>query len=193
MNACYHPRLSHGITLIEMLVVLLIMGLLVSVTALSMGLAGRSDTDEAARTAEDLNRLFEHAARQAMVTGDVLGVSVGINRDDGPALQWWRWTSDATGRADGNPAATLLTTAMWQQQPDTFMPALAIPANVTLQLSDSQAPGQQNRQEDSRPQVVFMPGRETMPFEMRLLDAGTGRPLARIRNNAEGQMAWSVL
>lgn len=193
MNACCHSRLSHGMTLIEMLVVLLIMGLLVSVTALSMGLAGRSNTDEAARTAEDLSRLFEHAARQAMVTGDVLGASVSVDNDNSPALQWWRWTSDATNRADGNPAATQLTTAMWQQQAETFMPALAIPANVTLQLSDSQTPVQQNRPEDSRPQVVFMPGRESTPFEMRLLDAGTGRPLARIINNTEGQLAWSVM
>lgn len=193
MNACCHPRLSHGMTLIEMLVVLLIMGLLVSVTALSMGLAGRSDSDEAARTAEDLSRLFEHAARQAMVTGDVLGMSVGADSKDAPALQWWRWTSDATSRADGNPAATQLTTAMWQQQPETFMPALAVPAQFTLQLTDTQTSEQQNRLDDSRPQVVFMPGRESMPFEMRLLDARTGRSLARIINNAEGQMAWSVM
>ena len=63
-------RLSHGLTLIEMLVVLLIMGLLVSVTALSTGLAGRTDSEDAARTAEDLSRLFEHAAQQALARGD---------------------------------------------------------------------------------------------------------------------------
>ena len=85
------PRQSQGLTLIEMLVVLLIMGLLVSVTALSTGLAGRSDSDDAARTAEDLSRLFEHAAQQALARGDVLGWSLDAN--DSRTMRWWRWSS----------------------------------------------------------------------------------------------------
>ncbi|MDP2286073.1 MAG: prepilin-type N-terminal cleavage/methylation domain-containing protein [Pseudohongiella sp.] len=195
MNLSRNPHLSHGLTLIEMLVVLLIMGLLVSVTALSMGLTGRNDKNEAVRTAEDLSRLFEHAAQQALVQGEVLGWS--LNNNANPPMQWWRWTSDTLGNNTINVASNNLTRAYWQRQPASFMPALEVPAQLILQLADlhAQVPASdtQNRQTDTGPALVFLPGRESVPFELRVLDAQTQQSLARIWSTDQGHIAWSAL
>ncbi|MDO9478564.1 MAG: prepilin-type N-terminal cleavage/methylation domain-containing protein [Pseudohongiella sp.] len=195
MNLSCNPRLSHGLTLIEMLVVLLIMGLLVSVTALSMGLTGRNDTDEAVRTAEDLSRLFEHAAQQALVKGEVLGWS--LNNNANQPMQWWRWTSDSLANNTTNAVANNLTSAYWQRQPESFMPTLEVPAQLILQSTDLHthvtASAPQNRQTDTGPAVVFLPGRESVPFELRVLDVQTQRSLARIWSTDQGYIAWSAL
>ena len=219
-------RLSHGLTLIEMLVVLLIMGLLVSVTALSTGLAGRSDSDDAARTAEDLSRLFEHAAQQALARGDVLGWS--LDNNDSRTMRWWRWSSDtgvstvANTRINTTSNTTTSTTtinsanspgtlvdsqraaARWQSQPRSFLPSVELPAQLALQLGainpgarqsqqlqGSQQP-QRSQQPATGPQLVFLPGLETVPFELRLLDAETGQSLARIWSDQPGRVDWSV-
>lgn len=193
-----NPRLSHGLTLIEMLVVLLIMGLLVSVTALSTGLAGRSDSDDAARTAEDLSRLFEHAAQQALARGDVLGWS--LDADDSRTMQWWRWSSDTgsaavinTAAAAGSMANSPVATARWQSQSHSFLPTVELPAQLVLQLSGQTPGAQASRQAASGPQLVFLPGLETIPFELRVLDVDTGQALARIWSEQPGRVDWGVL
>lgn len=196
------PRQSQGVTLIEILVVLLIMGLLVSVTALSTGLAGRSDSEDAARTAEDLSRLFEHAAQQALARGDVLGWSLDVN--DSRTMQWWRWSSDtsvntATNTSINttiNTANSLGATARWQSQPHAFLPLVELPAQLALQLSavnPDARPSQPSRLPATGPQLVFLPGLETVPFELRLLDVETGQSLARIWSDQPGRVDWSVL
>jgi type II secretion system protein H len=195
MNLSRNLHLSHGLTLIEMLVVLLIMGLLVSVTVLSMGLSGRNDTDEAVRTAEDLSRLFEHVAQQALVKGDVLGWS--LNNNANQPMQWWRWTSDTLGNNTINVASNNLAGAYWQRQPESFLPRLELPAQLMLQLADfhTQTPASapQNHQTDTGPAVVFLPGRESLAFELRVLDAQTQQSLARIWSTDQGHIAWSAL
>jgi prepilin-type N-terminal cleavage/methylation domain-containing protein len=193
-----NPRLSHGLTLIEMLVVLLIMGLLVSVTALSTGLAGRSDSEDAARTAEDLSRLFEHAAQQALARGDVLGWS--LDADDSRTMQWWRWSSDTgsavvinTAAAAGGMANSPVATARWQAQSHSFLPTVELPARLVLQLGGQTPGAQASRQAASGPQLVFLPGLETIPFELRVLDVDTGQALARIWSEQPGRVDWGVL
>lgn len=193
-----NPRLSHGLTLIEMLVVLLIMGLLVSVTALSTGLAGRSDSEDAARTAEDLSRLFEHAAQQALARGDVLGWS--LDADDSRTMQWWRWSSDTgsaavinTAAAAGSMANSPVATARWQSQSHSFLPTVELPARLVLQLGGQTPGAQASRQAASGPQLVFLPGLETIPFELRVLDVDTGQALARIWSEQPGRVDWGVL
>lgn len=193
-----NPRLSHGLTLIEMLVVLLIMGLLVSVTALSTGLAGRSDSEDAARTAEDLSRLFEHAAQQALARGDVLGWS--LDNNDSRTMLWWRWSSDTgsaavinTAAGAGSMANSPVATARWQSQPHSFLPTVELPAQLVLQLSGQTPGAQASRQAASGPQLVFLPGLETIPFELRVLDVDTGQALARIWSEQPGRVDWGVL
>lgn len=191
-------RLSHGLTLIEMLVVLLIMGLLVSVTALSTGLAGRSDSEDAARTAEDLSRLFEHAAQQALARGDVLGWS--LDNNDSRTMLWWRWSSDTgsaavinTAAGAGSMANSPVATARWQSQPHSFLPTVELPAQLVLQLSGQTPGAQASRQAASGPHLVFLPGLETIPFELRVVDVDTGQALARIWSEQPGRVDWGVL
>jgi hypothetical protein len=40
---------------------------------------------------------------------------------------------------------------------------------------------------------VFLPGLETVPFELRLLDVETGQALARIWSDQPGRVDWGVL
>lgn len=194
-NRYADPRLSQGLTLIEMLVVLLIMGLLVSVTALSIGLAGRGDAEDAARTAEDLSRLFEHAAQQALVRGEVLGLSLGLSlgTEVDQAMQWWRWTSESTSGAAFDIGISTVPTARWQAQAEAFMPAVTVPEQFKLHLTDSPSTVQPDRLADSVPQIVFMPARETIEFDVRVQDAQTGQSLARIWVSEQGSVDWSVM
>lgn len=194
-NRFADPRLSQGLTLIEMLVVLLIMGLLVSVTALSIGLAGRGDAEDAARTAEDLSRLFEHAAQQALVRGEVLGLSLGLSlgTEADQAMQWWRWTSESTSGAAFNAGISTVSTASWQAQAEAFMPVVTVPEQFKLQLTDSPSAVQSDRLAASGPQIVFMPARETIEFDVRVQDAQTGQSLARIWVSDQGRVDWSVM
>lgn len=189
------PRLSQGLTLIEMLVVLLIMGLLVSVTALSIGLAGRGDAEDAARTAEDLSRLFEHASQQALVRGEVLGLSLGLSlgTDADQPMQWWRWTSESTSGAAFNAGISTVSTARWQAQAEAFMPVVTVPEQFKLQLTDSPSAVLPDPLTDSGPHIVFMPARETSEFDVRVQDTQTGQSLARIWVSEQGSINWSVM
>jgi len=192
-NRYADPQLSQGLTLIEMLVVLLIMGLLVSVTALSIGLAGRGDAEDAARTAEDLSRLFEHAAQQALVRGEVLGLSLSLGTEADQPMQWWRWTSESTSGAAVNAGISTVSTARWQAQAEAFMPVVTVPEQFKLQLTDAQTTVQPGRSTDAGPQIVFMPARESIEFDVRVQHAQTGQSLARIWVSDQGSINWSEM
>lgn len=166
-----------GMTLIEMLVVLLIMGLLVSVTLLSTGILGRgsSQSEIALTLAEDLSRLFEHAGQQALAGNQVLSLRI----DAGQQLSWWQWGS-----------SSLAPEPQWIPVGEPKMAVLAVPGNIMLQVTPGAAPGMQS---DNQPVVVFYPGREYSPFEIVLRNTDSPAGLARVWSESDGSIRWAAL
>ncbi|MDO8908587.1 MAG: GspH/FimT family pseudopilin [Pseudohongiella sp.] len=185
---------GRGFTLIEMLVVMLIMGLLVSVTVLSTGLFSRADSaasDSALAVAENLSRLFQHASQQALAKNEVLGWSV-VETQDRQSMRWWRWSSAAGLQPGMQPAPT------WVPLDDNLMAAIDMPDNVQLHAgtdtrSASVVPPSSNARPINSPSVVFFPGREYSIFEIVVRDADSGQSLARVWPERDGQINWSAM
>jgi hypothetical protein len=73
------------------------------------------------------------------------------------------------------------------------LPTVELPAQLVLQLSGQNPGAQPSQQPATGPQLVFLPGLETVPFELRLLDVETGQALARIWSDQPGRVDWGVL
>lgn len=181
---------SRGMTLIEMLVVLLIVGLLVSVTVLSTGLINRGDSSEsgvALSVAEDLSRLFEHASQQAVAKNEVLGWSLQNDQQ----MVWWRWSSMSLTPV----SSTQTQSAASGRVPDwmvdeSVMKALDLPDNIQLHVTSDTT---SDRGDGNLPAVVFFPGREYSAFEVYVRDSESARALARVWPGRDGLMNWSAL
>lgn len=174
-----HPSFIRGMTLIEMLVVLLMMSLLVSVTVLSTGMLGRDDSSAsgvALRVAEDLSRLFEQASRQAVAKNEVLGWSLQDDRQ----MHWWRWASPPSAQAP-----------VWLQADGSVMTVMSLPDNIALQVNADAS--SDRRPEGNLPVVVFFPGREYSAFEIVVRSIESARPLARVWTERDGLFKWGVL
>jgi hypothetical protein len=108
-------------------------------------------------------------------------------------MQWWRWTSESTSGAAFNAGISTVPTARWQAQAEAFMPVVTVPEQFKLQLTDSPSAVLPDPLTDSGPQIVFMPARETIEFDVRVQDTQTGQSLARIWVSEQGSVDWSVM
>lgn len=161
--------LNQGMTLVEVLVVLLIMGLLVSVTAVSTGIVGgssRGDSSEVSSLGHDISQAFEQRRQQALAENEVLGWSL----DEHQRSIWWRWQSGS-----------------WLQIDESAMKVITLPDTVEMQITSSAFSA------DQVPTVVFFPGLEMTAFEINLRSKGVERAAARVWSAADGSMQWSVL
>jgi prepilin-type N-terminal cleavage/methylation domain-containing protein len=189
---------SRGFTLIEMLVVLLIMGLLVSVTVLSTTLLSRTEnavSNKALTVAQELSRLFELASQQALIKGEVLGWSM-VDTQNEHSMSWWRWSSEASvGAVQPN---ALPQAANWVPLRELMPAVITLPENISLQLSLENRAGLTMTtpsawQESNAPAVVFYPGREYSAFEIIVRDTDTGNALARVWPGQNGHIRWGAL
>lgn len=183
---------NRGMTLIEMLVVLLIMGLLTSVTVLSVGMVGRTgrgDADAALTVAEDLSRLFEHASQQALATHQVLGWGLTGDQAGGQQMRWWRWSSLPPSQSPLSPAPAGQV-PVWLADEETMSSELVLPDNLLLQLNPRSLTVSQP---DSVPAVVFFPGREYSAFEIYVRDTELSTALARVWSERDGSIRWAAL
>ena len=88
-----NPRASHGFTLIEILVVVVILGVLAAALTLAVGVGGGER--QLARQAEQTQALVGYACEQAELTGREIGVSLNsfgyrfshLERDDWQAFR----------------------------------------------------------------------------------------------------------
>lgn len=190
------PLVSRGMTLIEMLVVLLIMGLLVSVTVLSTGVVSRGDSSVsgvALRVAEDLSRMFEHASQQAVAKNEVLGWGMQDNQQ----MSWWRWASAPLPALTQSPAMGVARASGWQVD-ESAIKAFDLPDDLALQVNVIN-PGNvavsaiSDVQSNAAPAVVFFPGREYSAFEIYVLDGDSSRALARVWAESNGRFNWGAL
>lgn len=182
MRAPVNSSTTRGMTLVEILVVLVIVGLLVSVTVLSTGMLSRGNTnsDAALAVAEDLSRLFGHASQQALANNEVLGWSL----HDDQQMVWWRWASPSQS------PALLPQAPVWSPLDESEMNVLDVPADIVLSVNTNMPSG---TQQQNQPAVVFFPGREYSVFEIVVRNNQDERAMARIWPERDGLIRWAVL
>lgn len=168
-----------GFTLIELMMVILVMGLAVTLVALSMN---RDSQSLAKEEAEEFIRQAEFVAEQSLLTTQLLGLFVEPRRQDNSlhdrwCYSWRRWRNFA-----------------WEP-----MEALAdkcLPDSLQLQLVVEAEPWTYDAKRSPQPPVlVFQPSGESTRLELAISEAN---PLAgsdpdqvqRVEIDMLGQIRW---
>jgi general secretion pathway protein H len=135
---------QHGFTLIELMVVLVIVGIILTFAALSAG--GDSRARELEREAQRFVALLDLAGDEAVLRGEQLAIEISANGYEFLILREGKWL----------PLAD-----------DPQLRARALPPGVELdlELGDVPPPSLDEEDEDS-PQVFLLSSGEMTPFEL---------------------------
>ena len=151
------PGPSRGFTLLELLVVLVLLGIILSFAMLSIGDGGRQDQLE--REARRLHALFHLAGEEAVLQSREFGVQIKSG-----AYSFVHYSTDG-----------------WQDTGDVMFRAYELPDTMKLQLFlDDNAvvlPVLDEREDAPQPQLLFFSSGERHPFEL-VLAYREGPPLA---------------
>ncbi len=169
---------ARGFSLLEILLVLMIMGLIVSMVGLSVSSGSRPyQVDAAAREFVDI---AEYAADEAQLSGTDLGVRIDFDDSPDGTIYSYQWLQRA-----GNT---------WRVAPfdqDT-LGRRELPPNVAVVLEieegETELEERDGEREEGRPpspQVVFYASGEAIPGLMTWVDAGTG--------DVFWEMEWDLL
>lgn len=170
-------RVIRGYSLIEMLVVLIIIGLLVSVVSLSTGLGqnGRADLE---RVGANLEQLLSVAADEAVLRGTPIGLSfVPPQPSEDPRwmLRWFGWQPQ-----------------IWMELFD-FMPTQYLPERLVPRLivegEEFSAADLMRINASGLPTLVFYPTGESTLFTLQLHDEINARSLVQLSNLDDGLVA----
>lgn len=163
-----------GFSLIELLVVIVILGIMVSMVVLSMGTL-RSD-DPAETEARRLTALIEFISEEALVQGRDFGVEF---LDDG--YRFLSWDPDAQLWSVVEDEATLRRRTL----PDSLDVVLAVEGREVV--IDSGRRGADRPQDELAPHVAIFSSGEFTPFELFLV-TGFVADAWVLRGNMRGQL-----
>lgn len=166
---------SQGVSLIEMLVVMTIMGLIVSVVTLSTGslsaVFGGSNEGSAESSADELLMLMAAASSQAIISGEPVALSftsASTAQQDGIGLSWLRY-----GRVAGDPVRH--RQPAWQPVTgQSDLRELTLPAALSSELiiEGERVDTGALANNPGMPVLVFYPTGESTAFEWTLSQDG---------------------
>lgn len=168
------PAAAWGFTLIELMVVLVIVGIMISFTVLSLG--GRSVDDRIEHEARRLDRTLRFALEEAEVKGLVIGFRYLPDRYEFMVPGEKGWEPYASGPFRPQPFAAPLTLQLRVE--DRVVP----PAQDT-DKGDEKA--------DPKPQIMLLPSGEVTAFRM-LVGAGGSQTLYAIESDALGRFSFGL-
>ncbi len=138
-----------GFTLLELMVVLVIMGVLMSFVGLNVGGDGRAEQLE--REARRLAALLQLASEEALIRSEELAVRFTVSRYEFMLLQNGSW--QAIGPESDRPFRSH-----------------ELPDGIELDLEvDGELPASLDSEEDTAPQVFLLSSGEITPFTLTLL------------------------
>lgn len=150
------PTRAAGFSLIELLVVIVILGIMVSMVVLSMGTLRSQDAAET--EARRLTALMDFVSQQALIQGRDFGVEF---LDDG--YRFLSWDPDAQLWSVVDDEATLRRRTL----PESLEIALAVDGREVV--IDSGRRGMDRPQDELAPHVAIFSSGEFTPFELFLV------------------------
>jgi general secretion pathway protein H len=154
MNRTTFNRTSSGFTLLELLVVMVIVGILVSLLTLSVGLIGEDNTLR--REAERLEALVQIAGEETMLHGFEMG------------LRFYRRAYEFSIYRDETDEWTLLVDDRLFRRRD--IPE-ALELDLELEGRDVLLEFEADENREYRPQVFIMSSGDITPFNLRFREA----------------------
>lgn len=176
-------RASRGFTMIEILAVVIIIGMAVSIVALSMNeTKGESVTR---KEAQALIQAIEFVSEQAVFGGEIIGMFVeSKNVEDSQAKQWcyhWKRFRDES----------------WQDLPAESLDERCMPENMQWDMViEGHTYTYDPELEKQDPVLVWSPSGEATPIEMKIyenatsVDSGSKSEAQRIEIDMMGGIHW---
>jgi general secretion pathway protein H len=150
---------QHGFTLLELMVVVVLIGIILTFVVGSVGDGGRSDRIQ--REAQRLTALVELVGEEAVLKSSMIGLRFSDHDYEFMRYgeeQWQQVGDDALLKP-----REIDTTIVMQLQVDGFGVALG------EATQDENPGGEEVGDKGPQPQVIFMPSGERTPFELSLL------------------------
>ena len=167
---------SSGFSLLELLLVLVVVGLLVSIAGLSVSSGSRTHRIEGA--VGDFRRLAEYAMDQAQLGGFDIGLLVEPAGDGGLPHYRYQWL-----RRQGQQWVRFANDELLLPQRE-FPPGLAL----ELEVEDAPLPMDTQRKVSDPPQVIYYGSGEATPGVLRWRDAGSDELLWQLDWDLLGQL-----
>ncbi len=145
-NRALLPR-SRGFTLVEVLVVVVIVGILINFTVIS--LRSHSPLDQLKEESQRLTNLIRIAGEEALLRSRFIGVDV---TETGYGFLW-------------------LEEETWQPVDDTLFRSRELPQEMSISLTMAQPPGDDDDDEDGKkrtPEIILLNSGELTPFDLKL-------------------------
>lgn len=168
---------QRGFTLIEILAVVIIIGLLTSIIAVSLG--GSDGESNTRKEAQNLIKAIEFVSEQSVFNGDIIGMFVmPKDSEDSSAKKWcynWKRFRDES----------------WQDLPEDTLTEHCMPYNMQWDLVvEGKFYAYDDNLEIQPPVLVWSPSGEATPIEMTIFENGSNSEKQRIEIDMMGGIRW---
>ena len=178
MSKAYHQySKNQGFTLIEILAVVIIIGLIASAIALSLG--DKKVESVTRKEAQAFLQAVDFVSEQAVFNGEIIGMFVQPkDSEDSLAKKWcYHWQRFRDER--------------WQDLPDDTLSEHCMPDNMQWDMVvEGKIYAYEPELETQPPVFVWSPSGESTPIEMSIFENGSNAEAQHIEITMMGEIHW---